>query len=232
MSFPKYNNVQSFSTQHQDVFVVACTNGKKNGTYVEIGAGYPTYSNNSFLLEYQFGWRGISIEMDPLLVNEFNLTRRNRCIVGNATQIDYNNLFTRCRFDTHIDFLQVDIDPPDATFNALKKIDFEKYSFSIITFEHDAYNYPYLEGDLSYVRTESRELLESYGYTRVVSDAIEGRRNPESGLPHGPFEDWYVNEKFMDNNNWKRFVSSNIAMDADNCPQYMVNTFSDLLQYI
>jgi hypothetical protein len=232
MSFPKYGNIQSFSTQQQDVFVIACTDGKKNGTYVEIGAGYPIHSNNSFLLEYQFGWRGVSVEMNIGLVNEFNLTRRNPCILADATKINYTSLFERCNFDTHIDFLQVDIDPPNATFSALNQINFDKYSFSVITFEHDAYNYPHLEGDLEYVRTDSRKLLEKYGYTRVLSDVIEGRRNPESGLPHGPFEDWYINEKYMTSDNWKRFIGSNVPMDIDSCPQYMINNFSELLQNI
>lgn len=232
MTYPKYYNIQSFASQQQDLFVVACTNGKKNGTYVEIGAGWPIQSNNSFLLEYQFGWRGVSVELNPMLVNEFNLTRRNACILADATKLNYNMLFERCGFEKHIDFLQVDIDPPSVTFDALKCIDFNTYSFSIVTFEHDAYNYPHLPGELEYVRTESRELLASHGYTRVISDVIEGRLNPESKLPHGPFEDWYVHEKYIGNDNWKRFIGSDVPMDFESCSEETINTFTELLESI
>lgn len=47
----------------QDLFVVALTQGKTNGTFLEIGAAHPVHSNNTYLLETEFGWSGTSIDV-------------------------------------------------------------------------------------------------------------------------------------------------------------------------
>ena len=47
---------------------------------------------------------------------------------------------------------------------------------------------------------ESREILESKGYTRVISDVMDGAYS---------MEDWYVNEKFV-SKTWKEFENQSI----------------------
>ena len=54
--------LQSNSRENQDLVVLALLNKKQNGTYLEVGAAAPIEYNNSYLLESQFGWRGVSIE--------------------------------------------------------------------------------------------------------------------------------------------------------------------------
>ena len=54
---------QSYSQIGQDLFVVAMTRGKCEGSFLEIGAGHPTQGNNTYLLETEYGWSGVSIEM-------------------------------------------------------------------------------------------------------------------------------------------------------------------------
>ena len=52
-----------YSQTAQDLFVIAMTNGKQNGTYLEIGCGWPIGGgNNTFALEQDFAWSGISID--------------------------------------------------------------------------------------------------------------------------------------------------------------------------
>lgn len=48
----------------QDLFVVAMTQGKHNGTWLEIGCGDPIRINNTYLLEKRFNWSGTSIDVD------------------------------------------------------------------------------------------------------------------------------------------------------------------------
>lgn len=225
--YSKYNNVQSFSDQHQDVFVVACTGGKKNGTYLEIGAGHPVYGNNTFILEAQFGWNGLSFEYKPEFVNEFNLIRRNPCFIGDATTTDFNAILERCNVGDHMDYLQVDIEPATATLSALKQIDLDKYHFSVVTFEHDIYNTVLTP---EWVLTESREIFKRHGYTRVVSNMVHAALNPHSKLPHGPMEDWYVHEDYIGSENWKRFVGENVVMDHGSCTEETINLFNELLK--
>jgi hypothetical protein len=95
--------------------------------------------------------------------------------------------------------LQLDIEPPSSTLKALKNIDLNRFQFSVITFEPDLY----AGGDTE--RLESRCILESYGYTRVVSDAKCNEL---------PFEDWWIKEECMRSENWSFFVGENIVMNT------------------
>jgi len=77
---------------------------------------------------------------------------------------------------TSIDYLSLDLEPPDVTLECLKTIPFDRVRLSVITFEHDAYRVG------ENVRTPSREIFESNGYIRICSDvSVNGY----------VFEDWY-----------------------------------------
>jgi hypothetical protein len=52
----------SYSQISQDLFVVAMTRGLLGGSFLEIGASDPRIGNNTYLLESQFNYRGISVE--------------------------------------------------------------------------------------------------------------------------------------------------------------------------
>jgi len=185
------------STQCQDLFVLSVLNNKRNGTYVEIGGGLGTSDgNNTYMLETDYDWKGFSIEYVPWIAETHNV-RKHPCLCIDATTANYNDLFTQYNLGPHIDYLQLDIDPPTNTLLALKQIDLTKYSFSVITYEHDAYNGGENE------RIKSRQILEAHGYTRVISNVFQ--------LGH-PFEDWYVNEKYMPNDNWKEFIGEKIEL--------------------
>lgn len=186
----------SNSKERQDLFVLSVLNKKINGTYVEVGGGLGTQENNTYLLETEYGWRGFSIEYVPWIA-ETHSVRKNPCLCIDATNANYDELFEQHNLGTHIDYLQLDIDPPSGTLSALKQINFNKYSFSVITYEHDAYNGGENE------RIESRKILESHGYTRVISDVMH---------QGWQFEDWYINEKCMINDNWKEFIGNKIEL--------------------
>ncbi len=57
---------QAKSQAGQELFVIAMTQGRRNGTWLEIGCGDPIRSNNTYLLEKRFGWTGISIDMEKM----------------------------------------------------------------------------------------------------------------------------------------------------------------------
>jgi hypothetical protein len=187
-------NIKSYSQSAQDIFVVSVLDRKRNGTYLEIGSAVPVENNNTYLLESEFDWTGISFELNEELNESFRSVRKNPVISGDATLHDYSKLIEENNLPTHIDYLQIDIDPYWQSFKCLKAIDFDKFEFSVITFEHD-----YWCGG-SKERMESREILESKGYTRVISDVMDGAYS---------MEDWYVNEKFV-SKTWKEFVNQSI----------------------
>jgi hypothetical protein len=171
-----------YSEVRQDEFVVHMMNGKI-GEYLEIGAWKPIDRNNTYLLE-QLGWEGISLDISNDHADEWRATRKNTLIVADARSYQYPE-------KDHIDYLQLDVEPPSQTFAVLERLMKLKTTYSIITYETDAY------GDPTYVKP-SRELLTSKGYILAVPDVLCGQ---------GPFEDWYINPNFVDINllkTWNR----------------------------
>lgn len=177
---------QNCSQCYQDMFVLSCLDGKQNGTYVEIGSGDPFVSNNTALLEIVFNWKGVSLDINPDHVENFFNKRRNVIAEGDATKVDYDALFDEVNLGPNFDYLQIDCEPPNISFAALKKIPLNKYTFSVITFEHDYYT-----NEDQHVRDESRTYLEEHGYELVVNNISVDDEHP--------FEDWWVHPNFVSN---------------------------------
>lgn len=178
--FPGSDTIdRNYSEAYQDMFVLTMLNGKRNGTYLELGAGNPFFENNTWLLASQFGWTGISIEYDRKLVDEWVKNGRSGCIFGNALEMNYASLLESVPGE-YIDYLQVDLDPPGVSLKALKKVLSESgKKFRVITFEHDSY----CTIDNT-VQQESIKILHEAGYMRIGVDiAPDSWRN---------YEDWWV----------------------------------------
>ena len=176
VKFPGAINIkQNYSQCYQDMFVLTMLNGKQNGKFLEIGCGRPFYGNNTALLEKEFKWTGISIDIDKNVIDEFSKVRSAKTICADATKLNYDEILE----DENYDYLQLDCDPPIVTYNTLLKIPLESHKFAVITFEHDHYIDYHSE-----IRTKSRKYLESFGYELVVANIAPDNYNS--------FEDWYV----------------------------------------
>ena len=72
-NFERCNKIENnYSQIYQDMFVLSMNNGTNSGTYLEIGAGDYKYGNNTYLLEYDFNWSGVSIDINIVSVEGFN----------------------------------------------------------------------------------------------------------------------------------------------------------------
>ena len=169
---------RNYSQAFQDMFILSLLNGKRNGLYLEIGAQEPFFQNNTALLETEYDWKGISIEIREDLCNMFRQQRKNPIVCQDATTIDYTYLLDEFGQGNVFDYLQIDCEPSETTFEILLMIPFEKYKFAIITYEHDHY----VDMTNSY-RNKSREYLESKGYKLIVTNI--------SANDFCPFEDWW-----------------------------------------
>ena len=193
-NFDNINKIDhNYSQIYQDMFVISINNGKLNGTYLEIGSGNYINGNNTYLLENKFNWYGISIDINLSDVNLFNENRKNNCICDDATTIDYFELLSKNYKSNNINYLQLDCDPPNITFDILLKIPFNQYKFGVITYEHDFYN----DVTGSY-REKSREFLKEKGYKLIA-----GNISPYTDKY--PFEDWWIHPDLIDENIWKLF---------------------------
>jgi len=162
----------------QDMFTLYCHNGKQNGTYLEVGAGYPYYANNTALLE-QFGWQGVALEINDDLVNNYNEFRKNKSLKLDALEADYDALLKEYCRATDIDYLQLDLTKPEDTYKALLKIPFDKYRFAVITYTHN----DYLDTTQSF-KQKARDHMWSKGYELVCADV-----SPIDGYSS---EDWWI----------------------------------------
>lgn len=184
----------NFSQVYQDMFILYCLNGKKNGTYLEIGSSEPYKNSNTALLETKFGWSGIGIEYNPDLASRHHGQRKSPVLCTDALIVDYHKLLLKYFPDkTIIDYLQLDIEPPRNTYEALLSIPFDKYKFAVITYEHDHY----VDITRSY-REKSRDYLESKGYSLVIPNI-----SPNDKCP---FEDWWVHPDLVDKSRIKDII--------------------------
>jgi hypothetical protein len=178
----KFNNFEfidkNFSQAYQDIFVLTMLNGKKNGTFVEIGAYDGQQISNTYLLEKKFDWTGISIDINDISKSFLKYERTSKLVIQDALTINYEQLFLQNKLFNNIDYLQLDIEPPLNTLNCLKRIPFDKYKFSVITYETEIYY------SSQQIRNESRRILKNYGYELIVGNVCN--------IGGDPFEDWYV----------------------------------------
>jgi len=202
----KFNNSEiiseNYSQAYQDMFVLTMLNGKKNGTYLEIGAGDAKTINNSYLLETHFDWRGLSIDIQSIMKDSFvEHNRKNPILIDNALTINYEQLFIDNNFDKQIDYLQLDIEPQHNTLNCLKLIPLDKYRFSVITYETDFYDNRVSREDSLLNREESRKILLSHGYELVAGNICNTTTTDF-------FEDWYIDPKIINKDIVKLFDTS------------------------
>lgn len=197
----------SCSQLRQDLFVLAQLDFKQGGFFVEFGATDGHELSNSYLLEKQFGWRGILAEPawawhDRLHRNRPDTVIDTRCVwkesgssvrfaqtpngINSAISsfvkssrkmraqsydvetVSLNDLLEQHQAPAHVDYLSIDTEGSE--FDILQAVDFDRWSFGVLTVEH---NYEAQREDIHALLTEK-------GYTRVLE-------------PISRFDDWYVN---------------------------------------
>jgi FkbM family methyltransferase len=177
---------KNYSQVMQDIFVLSMLDGKRNGTFLEIGGGDPELGNNTLLLEENYGWTGVSIESNFDLFKKYRLRRPHINLLNcDALDTDYDQLLTDNFNSEIIDYLQLDIEPARNTYECLLKIPFDKFKFRVITYEHDNY-----VDTTKKCKKNSRKFLEKLGYVLVVPNVSPDGKSD--------FEDWWVHPDLVD----------------------------------
>lgn len=169
---------ETYSQIKQDLFVKRILQEKTNGLFLDIGGAWPTYLNNTYLLEKNYNWTGASIELEPVYDSQWKESgRKSKFFIQDALTADYSKILTDLLIENNadrIDYLSVDLEPPIITLEALRKIPFDKFRFSVITFEHDMYRQdPGHDKDRLYTMKESRKLLSNNNYKLVFANMQE-----------------------------------------------------------
>ena len=189
--------MKSYSQNNQDNLVLEYLNNKTQGFFLDIGCCYPKTINNTYLLEKEFEWDGISIDIHDFVEpngETWTDLRKSKQIIDDALKIDYSDLLRKLNAPKEIDFLSMDLEPPDLTYECLKKIPFDEYTFNVILFEIDDEREPNFETR----KKESRELIQSKGY--IFLGNIGGQ------------DDFYINNSLNTDNNNVNFFDSLIRI--------------------
>jgi FkbM family methyltransferase len=199
----------SQSQIRQDLFVLSELNFKKNGYFVEFGATDGIYLSNTYLMEKEFGWKGVIAEPAQCwhndLIKNRNCHIEHKCVWKDSSktltfnEVDMPGLSTinsYSRNDGHskdrkkgktydvktislvdllikynapnkIDYLSIDTEGSE--FDILENFDFDRYSFNVITCEHN----------FTPMREKIFDLLSKHGYKRKHQKLSK-------------FDDWYV----------------------------------------
>lgn len=182
----------------QESFALNITKEKKNGYYVELGAFHSQNGSNTWLLETDYQWTGLSLEIIPEFAEEFNANRVNRCELADATKFDYKSYFEANNFPTQIDYLQVDIDAgydnkgnpvgnPNQSLLGLIALPLNTYRFTTITFEHDGLS----DYKSTPMRDAQREILTSLGYKLVQRHTFEDWWVDPEVVPYTEFKEYF-----------------------------------------
>ena len=167
---------KNYSRHFQDMFVLSCLDGMREGTFVELGSGHPELYNNTKLLEEEFGWKGISLDNSERMCHIFSRSRNTSIILDDAAKVNYEELFKKNCLEQRIDFLRINAE--HASIEALQNIPFNKYEFSVIQFQHNAVWWG------PEFKEASRKILSKLGYILLVNDVAVD--------PKSPYEDWWV----------------------------------------
>lgn len=183
----KICNTELYSQCNQDKFVLDILSKYSNfdnKLFLDFGCQYPIERNNTYHLENNYNYNGLSIDCDLNAINKWKLSNRNpdnvKCI--DLTKINIEELLDSFYGENKIiDYFSFDLEPPLLTLDVLKKIPFNKYKFKIVTFEHDAYR------DFDTV-IPSRKIFFENGYRRIKPEITNIYWKQVSAA-----EDWWIN---------------------------------------
>lgn len=159
--------IETYSQLFQDLLALKFAKFKTKGFYIDIGCGFPSYINNTYTLEKNYEWVGISLDIssqtNPNDGKSWEELRNTQMyVLEDALAVDYKELFKKFNTPAVVDFLSIDLEPPQLTLDCLYRIPFDDYRFNFIAFETDEYR----EGGDGR-RDISRNYLDGLGYVFV-----------------------------------------------------------------
>ena len=179
------------SQLNQDIKLLEYLNYKKNGYFVDIGAHNGKSFSNTYLLEKEYGWRGICVE--PVL-KEYNICKscrpnsicKNVCIYNRNGEVNFsenkNTMYSGINESlTHLNDRNIITKKECITFNKLLEdckapndidflsLDTEGSELEILkSLDHTKYKFKYITVEHNFIkliRNQIKEFLESKGYS-------------------------------------------------------------------
>lgn len=176
-----------FSQIGQDRLVDNFLDFKTNGYFLDIGACHYKNISNTYFFEKVRNWKGIAVESNQSFKDEWIYNRPNSIFINkNALDINYKELLITYNFPQKIDFLSLDIEPPEMTLEALYKVFESNTIFNTISFEVDDYKQ-------KNTKNKSRKFLSSKNY-HFIGELYD---RDSTGMIH--VDDFWVHKSILKN---------------------------------
>lgn len=193
----------------QDFFIASLLG--EGGYFVDIGCGTsdldlrycPIFSmSNTYILEKFMGWNGIALDYDKEYC-KLAEKQRNSVSCVDLMENNINEVLAERNCPEHFDYLSFDVD--QAQRKVLDEFDFDKYSFKVLTYEHNysTKDNPVMRDLYLGDRDYSRKKFTDLGYHILFGNVGLG--------PTEMIEDWYVNEELFDK--YKHLASDNATLN-------------------
>lgn len=194
-----FQSQKSTSCEKQDVFVYSLL-PIVNGTFLEVACGHPVDCNNTFLLESETDWNGISVDIgDVEKAFQWSKVRKAKFCRVDATSEALTWCIKANLDNLHVDYLSLDVDfgpSTNLTHFALSRVLNAGVSFKCCTLEHEAFKYGPSNRDFT------RKLLHDRNYIMLFESV---------SFPNGSeWEDWWIDPKYF-NQDVLNLKSSNIT---------------------
>ena len=175
-----------------------------NGYFVDIGAGTGGLRNrpigffsNTYYLESNRGWNGIAIDYDEVYMGFAKTLRSCCCVCEDLLKVNINDVLANNNCPPVVDYLSFDVD--DAQEKVFAELDFDRYTFKIITYEHNLFQattnvQPHTQeykAEILNLHRLSREKFLSLGYELLLGNVVVAG--------YGPVEDWYIHPDHVKN---------------------------------
>lgn len=192
--------MKTYSQVEQDLFVLDFLNYKTEGFFLDIGAHNGISLSNTYLLEKEYNWNGLCVELNKELFKILN--KKRTCFKSDLVITNYNG---KCDFNENdflghinnnngnyncttiekllkdnsclkiIDYFSLDVEGHE--YEILNTFLYDEYEFKVLTVEHNKY----VHGEE--LKNKIYNLLNSKGYTRIKEDVL---------VSNLLFEDWYI----------------------------------------
>jgi FkbM family methyltransferase len=147
--------------------------GKKNPSYIDIGANDPVKGNNTYLF-YQNGSKGICVEPDISLINDLNKKRSDDLVLNIGISSIKADFATFYYFDNHYSAWNT-FSKSDAEIKSEQSgIKYKKSKIELNTLNNICDKYNFNEVDFLSVDVEGLdlEILKSIDFVKVSPDVI------------------------------------------------------------
>jgi len=192
--------MESYSQCGQDIFVYNMLK-IKNGTFLDLGCYLPKNINNTYLLELN-GWTGISLDIMDYS-KEWEV-RKNKFIQQDCMNVNLDEILETHYDNEVIDYLSLDMEVLGDRFKLLEKVLKTKYSFKVITIEHDSHiGNEYVINE----KIPQRDLLLKNGYVLLCADVSQ------KDHPTLFYEDWWINPKYFKSEELINWHSNKLSCD-------------------